>query len=155
MAPTDAIPNLPVSPAPQTPPSSPKLRPHKRELDSEQVQLLTDLLKAVQAIQSIPAAAGADQPATMSSQSEKPRERASRLEFKSVLERWVYPSYLHLRKLNPVQDGIPKHTSIKSKSLPPMKISASSINTSSSSGFVLVSLSNVQGCLRSNSIRQG
>ena len=64
MAPTDAIPNLPVSPAPQTPLSSPDLRPHKRALDLEQVQLFADLLKAVQAIQSTPVAAGANQPAT-------------------------------------------------------------------------------------------
>ena len=90
MAPTDAIPNLPVSPAPQTPPSSPDLRPHKRTLDSAQVQLFADLLKAVQAIQSTPAASGADQPAISeepSSDDSISRERGSKLEVKSVLER--------------------------------------------------------------------
>lgn len=46
MAPTDVIPNLPVSPGPQTPPSSPNLPPHKQALHSKQVQLLVDLLKA-------------------------------------------------------------------------------------------------------------
>jgi hypothetical protein len=92
MAPMDAIPNLPVSPAPQTPPSSPDLRPHKWALPSEQVQLLADLLKAVQAIQSTPAAAGADQPATTeesSSDKSVSRERGLRLEYKTVHETYV------------------------------------------------------------------
>ena len=92
MAPTDVIPNLPVSPAPQTPPSSPNLRPHKRALDSEQVQLLADLLEAVQGIQSRPAAAGADQPATTeepSSDESVSREKGSKLEYKTVHEMYV------------------------------------------------------------------
>lgn len=88
MASTDAIPNLPVSPAPQTPPSSPDLRPHKRALDPKQVQLFADLLKAVQAIQPTPAAAGTNQPAT-TEEAEKPKIRASKLDYKLVDEMYV------------------------------------------------------------------
>ena len=87
MAPTDAISNLPVSPVPQTPSSSPNLRPHKRELDPEQVQLFTDLLKAVQAIQSTSTAAGANQPEkTRESSGDESisRERGSKLEYKTI-----------------------------------------------------------------------
>ncbi len=89
MPPTDAVQSMPVSPAPQTPPSSPDLHPHKRALPSEQVQLLADLLKAVQAIQSTPAAAGADQPVTTeepSGDESASREKGSKLEVKSVVE---------------------------------------------------------------------
>jgi hypothetical protein len=92
MAPTDAIPNLPVSPAPQTPPSGPNLRPHKRALDPEQVQLLADLLEAVQGIQSRPAAAGADQPATTEepfSDESASQEKGSKLEYKTIHEMYV------------------------------------------------------------------
>ena len=42
-----------------TPPSSPELPLYKQTLSSEHVQLFVDLLKAAQAIQTAPAAAGA------------------------------------------------------------------------------------------------
>ena len=89
MAPTDAIQSLPVSPGPQTPPSSPYLRPHKPALHPEQVQLLADLLKAAQAIQSTPAAAEADQLVTAkepSGDESISRERGSKLEYNTVHE---------------------------------------------------------------------
>jgi len=60
----DVIQKLPVSPGPQTPPSSPQLPTYKHTLCSKHVRLLVDLLKAAQAIQTAPAAAGAVQPAS-------------------------------------------------------------------------------------------
>jgi hypothetical protein len=88
MAPTDVIPNLPVSPTPQTPPSSPNLPPHKQALHSEQVQLLVDLLKAAQAIQAKPA----NQPEKTrepSGDESVSRERGSKLEYKTIQEMYV------------------------------------------------------------------
>ena len=95
MGPTDVIPNLPVSPGPQTPPSSPNLPPRKQALHSEQVQLLVDLLKAAQAIQAEPAAAEANQlekARAPSGDDSVSREKGSKLEVKSVVEVYVlYP----------------------------------------------------------------
>ena len=89
MAPTDAVQILPVSPGQQTPPNSPDLCPHERAHPPEQVQLFVDLLlKAVQAIQSTPAAAGTNQPAT-TEEAEKPKIRASKLDYKLVDEMYV------------------------------------------------------------------
>jgi hypothetical protein len=84
----DVIPNLPVSPAPQTPPSSPNLPPHKQALHSEQVQLLVDLLKAAQAIQAKPANQPEKTKETSGDDSVS-REKGSKLEVKSVVEVYV------------------------------------------------------------------
>lgn len=90
MAPPDYIQLLPVSPRPQTPPSSPELQAHKKTLSSGHVQLFVDLLKAAQAIQTAPAAVGSNQPAGSTTQTsgenENARARASKLEFKTVNE---------------------------------------------------------------------
>jgi len=89
MAPTDVIPNLP---RPQTPPSSPELPAYKQTLSSGHVQLFVDLLKAAQAIQSAPAAAGVIQPASTGEAPEDKktsRAKASKLEFKTVNEMYV------------------------------------------------------------------
>ena len=95
MGPTDVIPNLSVSPAPQTPPSSLNLPLRKQALHSEQVQLLVDLLKAAQAIQVEPAAAEANQlekTRAPSGDDSVSREKGSKLEVKSVVEVYVlYP----------------------------------------------------------------
>jgi hypothetical protein len=92
MAAIDVIPKLSVSPRLQTTPSSPELPPYKQTLTSEHVQLFVDLLKAAQAIQTAPAAAGADQPASTRETPEDPktsRAKASKLEFKTVNEMYV------------------------------------------------------------------
>ena len=101
MAPTDAIPNLAVSPGQQTPPSSPNLHPYKPVLHPEQVQLFADLLKAVQAIQPTPAAAGAGQPVTTeetAGDESVSREKGSKLEVKSVVE--LYAIFTKLGLMN-------------------------------------------------------
>jgi len=98
MAPTDVIPNLP---RPQTPPSSPELPAYKQTLNHGHVQLFVDLLKAAQAIQSAPAAAGAIQPASTGEKSgdkKASRARASKVEFKTVNEVYV-PCEVQTQKL--------------------------------------------------------
>lgn len=92
MATTDIIQKGPVSPQLQTPPSSPELPPYKQTLSSDHVKLFVDLLKAAQAIQTAPAATGADQLAsTAETLQEKKilRARDSKLEFKTVSEMYV------------------------------------------------------------------
>lgn len=92
MAATDVIQKLPVSPRLQTPPSSPELPPYKQRVSSDHVQLSVDLLKAAQAIQTAPAAAGANQPISTGETSEdkaNSRARASKVEFKTVNEMYV------------------------------------------------------------------
>jgi len=101
MAPTDVVQKLPVSPGPQTPPSSPQLPAYTQTLSSGHVQLFVDLLKAAQAIQSAPAAAGAIQPASTGEKSgdkKAPRARASKVEFKRVNEVYV-PCEVQAQKL--------------------------------------------------------
>ena len=100
MAATDVIQKLPVSSRLQTPPSSPELPPYKHTLSSEHVQLFVDLLKAAQAIQTAPAAAGADQPANNGETSEDKeisRAKASKLEFKTVNKIYI-PSKVQVQK---------------------------------------------------------
>ncbi len=93
MAPINVVPSPPVSPRPQTPPSTPELAQYKQTLSSEHVQLFVDLLKAAQAIQIAPAATGAGQ---LASDGEKfgdrksPRTRASKPKFKTVNEMYVH-----------------------------------------------------------------
>ena len=92
MAATDVIQKLPVSPRLQTPPSSPELPPYKQTLSLDHVQLFVDLLKAAQAIQTAPAAAGAYQPANNGEtpeDKETSRAKASKLEFKTVNEMYI------------------------------------------------------------------
>ena len=90
MAPTDFIQLLPVSPRPQTPPSSPEFPAHGKTLSSGHVQLLVDLLKAAQAIQTAPTVAGPNHLAMSTEQTSggngNSRARASKLEFKTVNE---------------------------------------------------------------------
>jgi len=100
MAPTDVIPNLPVSPRLQTPPSSPELPPYKPTLSSDHVQLFVDLLKAAQAIQTAPAATEASPPASTGETPEDKktlRAKASKLEFKTVNEMYV-PCEMQVQK---------------------------------------------------------
>ena len=102
MAPTDVIQKLTVSSRPQTPPSSPELPAYKQTLSSGHVQLFVDLLKAAQAIQSAPAAAGAIQPARSGEKSgdkKASRPRASKVEFKTVNEVYV-PCDVQAQKAN-------------------------------------------------------
>lgn len=102
MAPTDLIPNLPVSPQPQTPPSSPELPACKQTLSLGHVQLFVDLLKAAQSIQVAPATAEANQPANTGEKSgdkKASRARASKLEFKTVNEVYV-PYEVQAQKAN-------------------------------------------------------
>ena len=92
MAATDAIQKLPISPRVQTPPSSPELPRYKQTLSSDHVRLFVDLLKAAQAIQTAPAVAGANQPASIDEDSgdkKTSRARASKPEFKRVNEMYV------------------------------------------------------------------
>ena len=82
------MPMLPVSPRPQTPPSSPAT--NRPTLGSDHVQLFVDLLKAVQVLQTAPAAVEPAQSAFNTQQASEEKEnlraRASKLEFKIVNE---------------------------------------------------------------------
>ena len=88
MAATEVVQKLPVSPQPQTPPSSPRLSSYRQTLDSGHVQLFVDLLKAAQAIQSAQAAGPVQLTKNGETSGDKnsSRARASKVEFKTVNE---------------------------------------------------------------------
>lgn len=90
MAPIDVVvPQPPTSPRPlETPPSSPHLRTCEQvhSLNTRQFQ---ELLKAIQAIQTLPAPGDANQPTDindLSNDKQQAPARASKLEFKAVNE---------------------------------------------------------------------
>lgn len=92
MAPRGLSPTARVSTLPHSPPHSPELPAYKQMLSSELVQLFKDLLKAAQAVQTAPASTGANQSANneeMFDDKEKPRARASKLDFRTVNEMCV------------------------------------------------------------------
>jgi len=91
MAPTDVvISKPPTSPRPpKTPPSSPQLPPPDQVLTLKHVQQLFELLKTVQATQTIQPPEEAPQPVKIektSGDKQQVAARASKLEFKTVNE---------------------------------------------------------------------
>ena len=95
MAPTDVVvPMPPTSPRPpETPPSSPTLPACEHVLTFKHVQQFFELLKAVQAAQTLPdKAQTTDQVTEEQVVPKEPRARASKLEFKTVDERYIHHS---------------------------------------------------------------
>ncbi len=91
MAPTDVVvPKPPTSPRPpETPPNSPELPPSEQVLTFKHVQHFFELLKTVQATQTLQPPGEAPQPVKTEGKSGDNQEvaaRASKLEFKTVNE---------------------------------------------------------------------
>lgn len=90
MAPTDIIPKQPTSPRPpDTPPSSPALLASEQVLTLKHVQQFFELVKTVQATQTLQPPGEASQPVKTeeaSGEKQQVAARASKLEFKTVNE---------------------------------------------------------------------
>ncbi len=91
MAPADiVVPMPPTSPRPpETPPSSPSLPASEQVLTAKDARQFLELLKTLQATQTVPAPGEATQPATTEGTSGDKQQfaaRASKLEFKTVNE---------------------------------------------------------------------
>jgi len=90
MAPIDVVPTPPTSPRPpETPPSSPTLPACGQVLTANDARQFLELLKTLQATQTVPAQGGATQPVKTgetSGDKQMVAARASKLEFKTVNE---------------------------------------------------------------------